>query len=262
MKKFLITEVEKARILGMHYNAMGKSLVNEEVGDPGTINAAEREQEYVDGGMSYIGLDYYDENRNRKAYYYQCTPSIHSTADDWNKPGNRAGDFTDGQGNFIGTASQLGLKGDYNTQLKNACQNIYTFYNNHKKTFCANPKNKTNHGYKWLCPQETPQPQVAAATATWSDKAMADMAKSAKSREEKMAAIQAETAKVMADTTFLSPEKEKAQLDLDAKTVGSILLYDTYLSEEQKMFLKRKINTLIKTKPEYKKEPYYLNINF
>jgi hypothetical protein len=163
MKKFLITEVEKARILGMHYNAMGKSLVNEEVGDPGTINAAEREQEYVDGGMSYIGLDYYDENRNRKAYYYQCTPSIHSTADDWNKPGNRAGDFTDGEGNFIGTAAQLGLKGDYNTQLKNACQNIYTFYNNYKKTFCANPKNKTKDNYKWLCPQEAPQPQVASA---------------------------------------------------------------------------------------------------
>ena len=30
MKKFLIAEAEKARILGMHYNAMGKNLVNEQ----------------------------------------------------------------------------------------------------------------------------------------------------------------------------------------------------------------------------------------
>jgi len=30
MKKFLIAEAEKSRILGMHYNAMGKTLVNEQ----------------------------------------------------------------------------------------------------------------------------------------------------------------------------------------------------------------------------------------
>jgi hypothetical protein len=29
MKKFLIAEAEKERILGMHYDAMGKELVNE-----------------------------------------------------------------------------------------------------------------------------------------------------------------------------------------------------------------------------------------
>jgi hypothetical protein len=31
MKKFLITESEKSRILGMHYNAMGKTFVSEQV---------------------------------------------------------------------------------------------------------------------------------------------------------------------------------------------------------------------------------------
>ena len=30
MKKFLIAEAEKARILGMHYNAMGKKIINEQ----------------------------------------------------------------------------------------------------------------------------------------------------------------------------------------------------------------------------------------
>ena len=30
MKKFLMTESEKSRILGMHYNAMGKSMINEQ----------------------------------------------------------------------------------------------------------------------------------------------------------------------------------------------------------------------------------------
>jgi hypothetical protein len=261
MKKFLITEVEKARILGMHYNAMGKTLVNEALGDPGTISAKPREQEYVDKGMTYIGFTYYGENNTRKEYYYYCIPNVDAKYSEINQPHNRAGDFMDSAGNIV-TAQQIGLKGDYMKELKGACQNIYAYYENYKKTFCADPKNKTKDNYKWLCPQESPQVQVAAATTTWSDKAMADMAKSTKTREEKMAAIQAEAAKVMANTTFLSPEKEKGQLDLDANTVSSILIYSSYLSEEQKMFLKRKISNLLKTKPEYKNEPFSLNINF
>ena len=39
MKKFLIAESERERILGMHYNAMGKSLVNE-AADPSWLKNA------------------------------------------------------------------------------------------------------------------------------------------------------------------------------------------------------------------------------
>jgi hypothetical protein len=38
MKKFLIAEAEKERILGMHYDAMGKELVNEAQGTDGWVS--------------------------------------------------------------------------------------------------------------------------------------------------------------------------------------------------------------------------------
>ena len=42
MKKFLIAESERERILGMHYNAMGKELVNEAMGvDPSWLKNAD-----------------------------------------------------------------------------------------------------------------------------------------------------------------------------------------------------------------------------
>jgi hypothetical protein len=265
MKKFLMTESEKSRILGMHYNAMGKSLVNEEVGDPGTINAVEREQEYVDKGMSYIGLDYYDENRNRKAYYYHCTPYVYSTKETWNVPGNRAGDFTDGNGDFIGTAAKLGLKGDYNTQLKNACQNIYTFYNNYKKTFCANPKNKTKDTYVLLCPQETPQPQVAAATTKVTAPnpvSDADVAATQKREAEVKAKIEQaniDLKKLMDTPRFLRTTDsdgyaitDKTTLDAQVKELARVLTNGAIPTDRiDKQDLLRSMNNVIKAFPEY-----------
>jgi Tfp pilus assembly major pilin PilA len=216
--------------------------------------------------MSYIGLDYYDENRNRKQYYYQCTPSIHSNADDWNQPGNRAGDFTDGDGKFIGTAAQLKLKGDYNTQLKNACQNIYTFYNNYKKTFCANPKNKTNHGYKWLCPQETPQPQVAAATTTKvtapnpvSDADVADTQKRAAEVKAKREQANIDLKKLMDSPMFLRTTDsdgytitDKTTLDAQVKELVRVLANGANpIDRIDKQDLLRSMNNVIKAFPEY-----------
>jgi hypothetical protein len=245
MKKFLITEAEKSRILGMHYNAMGKSLVSEQNYDPEEFRKAGIQQlssvtaeDAAEGRYSIA----FTENTNDRRYYYMCA----TNPEFGNEPWNKAGAIYDGSYKIANDPFVLSQSPEFKKMMAQECKPVIDYIA--KQNAKAQP--------------ESPAPQVAAATATWSDKAMSDMAKSAKSREEKMAAIQAETAKVMANTTFLSPEKEKAQLDLDAKTVGSILLYDTYLSEEQKMFLKRKINTLIKTKPEYKGAPYYLNINF
>jgi hypothetical protein len=53
MKKFLITEEEKSKILGMHYNAMGKSLVNEV-----KINGVEYKYPFKDATQleQYVGM--------------------------------------------------------------------------------------------------------------------------------------------------------------------------------------------------------------
>jgi len=245
MKKFLITEAEKSRILGMHYNAMGKSLVNEQNYKPEEFQKAGIQQ------LSSIDADApaegrysvaFTENTNGRRYYYMCATNPEFGNQPWNKPGA----IYDDNYKIANDPFVLSQSPEFKKMMAQECKPVIDYI--------AQQNAKTQPA--------APAPQVAAATTTWSDKAMADMAKSAKSREEKMAAIQSEAAKVMADTTFLSPEKEKAQLDLDAKTANSILVYDTYLSEEQKMFLKRKISNLLKTNPEYKNEPFSLNINF
>jgi hypothetical protein len=245
MKKFLITEAEKSRILGMHYNAMGKSLVSEQNYDPEEFRRAGIQQlssvtaeDAAEGRYSVS----FTENTNGRRYYYMCA----TNPEFGNQPWNKAGAIYDGSYKIANDPFVLSQSPEFKKMMAQECKPVFNYIA--QQNAKAQP--------------ESPAPQVAAATATWSDKAMADMAKSAKSREEKMTAIQSEAAKVMADTTFLNPEKEKAQLDLDAKTANSILLYDTYLSEEQKMFLKRKISNLLKTKPEYKNEPFSLNINF
>lgn len=250
MKKFLITEVEKARILGMHYNAMGKSLVSEQdipwteeiINNTGISSIGDLETEYMD--MGQFEVTFKTQVGGDKTFAYQCITDPRKKVEGGNFKGDTLRDYYK---ETIVDPKVAGLKGDWLNYVKKYCK----------------------PGYDWLAkweaknaPKTQPTPQVAAATTTWSDKAMSDMAKSSKTREEKMVAIQAEAAKVMADTTFLSPEKEKGQLDLDANTVSSILIYSSYLSEEQKMFLKRKISNLLKTKPEYKNEPFSLNINF
>ena len=253
MKKFLITEAEKSRILGMHYSAMGKSLVSEQdipwtteiMDKTGIRSIGSMETEYMDMGQFEVTFN--TTSGGGTLYAYQC---ITDPREKEGAGGFKGGTVRDYNGEKIVNPNEIGLKGDWLNYVKQYCKPGYDWLAKWNATNA--PKSQP----------AAPAPQVAAATTTWSDKAMADMAKSAKSREEKMAAIQAEAAKVMADTTFLSPEKEKAQLDLDAKTVNSILLYDSYLSEEQKMFLKRKISTLLKGKPEYKNEPFSLNINF
>jgi len=261
MKKFLMTESEKSRILGMHYNAMGKSLVKEEAGDPGTINAVPREQNLVDKGMSYIGLDYYDEDGNRKQYYYHCTPYVYTKKEYWNVPGNRAGDFTDGDNNLV----TLQLKGDYKTQLKNACQNIYTFYNNYKKTFCADPKNKTKDAYEFLCPKETPQPQVAAATTKVtapnpvSDANVADAQKRAAEAKAKIEQANIDLKKLMDTPRFLRTTDsdgytitDKTTLDAQVKELVRVLGNGANpIDRIDKQDLLRSMNNVIKAFPEY-----------
>ena len=268
MKKFLIAEAEKARILGMHYNAMGKTLIKEDSGDPGTITAPARPQDLVNKGMNYIGFTYYGENNVRTEYFYNCTANVDTKYSEINQPGSRAGDFMDSGGNFV-TPSQIGIKGDYMKQLKSACQNIYTYYNNYKKTFCANPKNKTKDNYKWLCPQEAPQAQVAGATTPASVTAPnpvsdADVAAKQKiSQQTKLNTQQAQQQLTdkMADVNYLNPNKEKAELDKDVLDVSSLITSASPFGGELGLTVKNRVKRLLMAKPEYKQEPYYLSLN-
>jgi hypothetical protein len=272
MKKFLITEVEKSRILGMHYNAMGKTLVSEQV-PPSQPNTPQKQPQAQVAGTEAATGAMQKQSKDVKSLLSQ-SPFL--------MPDQQ--DFESLKKDVIQVINTL-KNPEYDVLKKYKLPvEYFPLYQIMYDVAVKWPElhdvpgpwpytlkgfiSKAGSEHNWKqrqannAPKTQPTPQVAAATTTWSNKAMSDMAKSTKTQEEKMAAIQAEAAKVMADTTFLSPEKEKGQLDLDANTVNSILIYSSYLSEEQKMFLKRKISNLLKTKPEYKNEPFSLSINF
>jgi hypothetical protein len=173
--KFVITEEEKSRILNMHKNAIKRQYLREGLGDPGTINAQAREQTYVDQGMNYIGFTLYGENNTRNTYYYNCTASFDSTPEE-QIGSQKAGAIFDGDGN-VKTATELGMTGDYNSQLRTACQNIYTWIANKRKTFCADPKNKTKKNYGWNCPQTKAPEQVASAEGVSKQEVEEDIAR-------------------------------------------------------------------------------------
>ena len=69
----------------------------------------------------------------------------------------------------------------------------------------------------------------------------------------------------LADPNFLNPNKydtDKSGLDADAQRASLLSSMQGVATGDEAMALKRKINTLIKAKPEYKAEPFGLNINF
>jgi hypothetical protein len=73
MKKFLIAEAEKARILGMHYNAMGKPMINE--------------QAMVDFGGVFQALPF-DQWRNTPEVQAEWKQGKFTTQELWNSAYN------------------------------------------------------------------------------------------------------------------------------------------------------------------------------
>jgi flagellar motor protein MotB len=120
--------------------------------------------------------------------------------------------------------------------------------------------------------KNAPQPQVAAATTSKviapnpvSDQSVADAQKRSEATKANTAQMKAELTTKLADPNFLNPNKydtDKSGLDADANRASLFASSQGVATGDESMALKRKINTLIKTKPEYKGAPYYLNINF
>ena len=166
MGKFLITEEEKSKILGMYYKTMGKSLVKEEDKKDGDIIVTPREQSYIDGTqgtMTDLPFHVFMDGMMGKQYYYTCVADKDTTPDQHVGVG-KPGAMSDGDGKLF-TPAQLGLMPGWQGKINIGCKSQYDYLANWRKTFCANPKNKTKPNYGWNCPQtEQPQAQVAAAT--------------------------------------------------------------------------------------------------
>jgi hypothetical protein len=126
MKNFLITESEKAKILGMHYKAMGKTLVNEQDETDllwHTYSTAASEKlkpgaRKMKSGPNFLSDDKinkyktYDVDFNvngpggDKRVFYQCIDSEPNTV-----PFYKAGQIFDENGKLTNTAAELDAGG-------------------------------------------------------------------------------------------------------------------------------------------------------
>jgi hypothetical protein len=261
MKKFLIAEAEKSRILGMHYNAMGKTLVNEqnmpvdmwsnyvnstEKAKPGsTVISTPPEllsNEKITKYKSYdVAFYVKDPNGRTKQVQYQCIDS---------EPGEstfKAGQIFDGNQNLTNIAADLDASGvPWRQMFSWAC----------KPAASVLVARRAN---------QQPQPQVAAATTTVnapnpvSDADVAAKQKASQQSRLNTQQAQQQLTDKMADINYLNPNKEKAELDKDALEVYSLITSASPIGGELGLTVKNRLNRLIKSKPEYKQEPYNLN---
>ena len=255
MKKFLIAEAEKSRILGMHYKAMGKSLVNEQNLKPEELQKAGIQQ-YLFVSPSQAELGNYNvsftENTNFKRYNYQCAPI--TDPDYAGLPWNKTGAIYDGADKLVNDPFVLSNTPEFKKIMADACRAVFTHIAQQKA-------------------KNAPQPQVAAATTAKvtapnpnSDaQSAADAQKRAEAGKANTAQMKVELTTKLADPNFLNPNKydtDKSGLDADAQRASLLASMQGVATGDEVMALKRKINTLIKAKPEYKAEPFGLTINF
>lgn len=252
MKKFLIAEAEKARILGMHYKAMGKSLVNEQDYKPEEFQKAGIQQlSSVDAEDAAAGRYSiaFTENTNGRRYYYTCATNPKYGNEPWNK----AGAIYDGSYKIANDPFVLSTTPEFKKMMAQECRPILNYIAQ------QNAKN-------------VPQAQVAAATTDKvtapnpvSDQSVADAQKRSEAGKANTEQMKVELTTKLADPNFLNPNKydtDKSGLDADAQRASLLSSMQGVATGDEAMALKRKINTLIKAKPEYKAEPFGLSINF
>lgn len=186
MNKFIITESEKERILNMHKNAIKRQYLSEQdvSTEPGSVIAQARSQDLIDGtkgDMTSIGFSIVGKQGQ---YYYNCVPSFNSTPEK-HVGANKSGAIFDGNYKLY-TPTDLGMTGDYTQQFRTACSNIYANLANKRKTFCADPKNKTKPNFAWNCPQPVATPtQTASDQSVDTKNAEADAAQKTKEDAER-----------------------------------------------------------------------------
>ena len=211
MKKFIITESEKERILNMHRNAIKRQYLKEAEVEPGTVIAQARSQELIDGTKGDITSIGFSVVGRKGQYYYLCVPSFDSTPEQI-VGANKSGAIFDGNYKLY-TPTDLGMTGDYTQQFRTACSNIYANLANKRKTFCADPKNKTKPNFAWNCPQPVATPtQVGSTQSVDTKKAEADAAQKAKEDAERAksdAERTAEGAKMQGFSTKMAEYRTK-----------------------------------------------------
>jgi hypothetical protein len=266
MGKFLITEEEKSKILGMYYKNTGKKLVNEQdmpddmwenyvnslnkvtlkpgsltISTPPNILSNEKINEYKAYDVAFFVED---SAGTTKQVQYQCIdaePGIDVTF--------KAGQIFDGNQKLTNVASELDATGIPWRQM-------FTWACKPAMAVLAARKAK-----------QQPQAQVAGATTAKpvaapnpvSDAEVAAKQKISQQTKLNSQQAQQQLTDKMADANYLNPNKEKVELDKEALEVYSLINSASPISGDLLLSVKSRLNRLLKVKPEYKQEPYGLN---
>jgi cation transport regulator ChaC len=264
MGKFLITEEEKSKILGMYYKTMGKSLVKEDIQD-------DQVKEFQDAGISQLtasedggdmNIQITDVNNRRINYTCMTDPRLKKSEVD-GAPYLRAGAIYDGS--FKDMKGRSSLTGNWEKVAQKYCKASYNFVNKWRADNCPKLSEKTHWNYANECKtyiESKRQEQVASAEAAKApDTTLADAQKRNQDATQQLGNTNEQIRTMLADTQFLNPNKEVAQLETDVKKIGDFLITRTPTGDDA-MALRNRIRVLLKYKPEYKLEPYSLSANF
>ena len=270
MKNFLITESEKSRILGMHYNAMGKTLVNEQneikslMGTyADAIDKAKPFSILISRGPNPLSSEdiknglydvqfYVTDSQNTqlsKQVHYQC---IDSEPNDETK--FKAGQIFDASQNVTNTAAELDESGiPWRPMFSVAC----------KPAMAVLAARKA---------KEQPQAQVAGAKVM-APNPLPDVDVAAVQKREAETKAKREKATTDLKTLMGSPEflkltdsngeliTDKTTLNTQVKELNRLLMAGAILDSMAKQELINSIRRIIKYFPEYKQEPYDLSVN-
>jgi len=247
MKKFLIAEAEKARILGMHYKAMGKSLVNEQDYKPEEFQKAGIQQlssiDAEDAAAGRYSIAF-TENTNGRHYYYMCATNPEYGQQPWNK----SGAIYDSNYKIANDPFVLSQTPEFKKMMAQECKPVFTYIAQQQ---AKNP----------------PQPQVAAATTAKvtapnpnSDaQSAADAQKRSEASKAQRQQQMTEFQKLISTPGFLDSTKDDTTLDNEVTQLSKYLgLQFKPLDSEGIRSLLTSMSRLVKAKPKYGAEPYGL----
>ena len=164
MGKFLITEEEKSKILGMYYKTMGKLLVKEDQSADFVAAGINQMTASEDGGdMSVQIID-----TNNRRIYYTCMTDPRLTKKELDaSPYNYARSIYNDS--FKDMKGQTDLKGNWEKIVQKYCTASYKFVNSWRDQNCPKLSEKTHWNYANECKTyiaNKPEAQVAAATTS------------------------------------------------------------------------------------------------
>lgn len=254
MKNFLITESEKAKILSMHYNAMGKKLVNEANHDPQEFSKAGIQQltspsnEDITAGRYNVA---FTENTNGRRYNYSCATNPKYGNEIWNKPGA----IYDASYKIANDPFVLSQTPEFKKIMAQECRATVNYIAQ------QNAKN-------------APQPQVAGATTSKviAPNPVSDAEVAALEKRRADSTAKREQANIDLKTLMSSPSgflkyfdsngeliTDKTALEAQVKELNRVLTDGAYITDQtDKQDLLRSMNNLLRNFPEYGEAPYYL----